>query len=101
MDKLPFIIEIWDAFSQKLLGIMKLSLTKIKKGFMIQNQLNEIAIKTNLFPTIIHKGEFNITDIGGKKVGYCDIHAAIGTSSQLDTHFNQTNPWKTTTLPEK
>ena len=91
MDKIPFIIECWDAYENNFLGMIKLNLLKIKKGFILNGQLNEMAIKTNLLPTIIEKGKFPILNISGNRIGSCILCAAIGTSAQLDCHLNQTN----------
>lgn len=60
MDKVPFIIEFWGAVSNQFLGFIKINLSKIKKGFMLQGRLNEIAIKSSLLPIIIQKGEVNV-----------------------------------------
>lgn len=68
---------------------------------MINNKLNQTAIKTNLFPTIIHKGSTMITDISGNKVGTCHLNAAIGTCGQLDTHLNQTNRFVSPQVPSQ
>ena len=99
MDKMPLIIEFWNAYTNKFIGMIKINLSKIKKGFMINNKLNETAIKTNLFPTIIHKGSTIITDISGNKVGTCHLNAAIGTCGQLGTHLNQTNRFVSPEVP--
>ncbi len=40
MDKLPFIVEFWGAVTNQFLGFIKISLAKIKKGFMLQGRLN-------------------------------------------------------------
>jgi len=56
MDKLPFIIEFWGAISNQFLGFIKINLTKIKRGFMLQGRLNEIALKSSLMPIIIQNG---------------------------------------------
>ena len=65
MDKVPFIIEFWGAVSNQFLGFFKVNLTKIKKGFMLQGRLNEIAIKSSLLPIIIQKGEIAIESVNG------------------------------------
>ncbi len=44
-------------------------MSKIKKGFMLQGRLNEIAIKSSLLPIIIEKGEVNVEDVNGEKSG--------------------------------
>ena len=90
MDKTPIIIEFWDSINSKFLGIFKVNLNKIKKGFLLNNQLNQISIKTNLLPTVIHRGTIAIKDVSDVETGKCDIYAAIGTSSQLNTYFNET-----------
>ena len=90
MDKIPFIIEFWDVVTSKFLGIIKLNLGKIKKGFILNNRLNEIGIKTNLLPTTIIRGRVPLLDISESSVGSSQIYAAIGTSSQLNTHLNET-----------
>ena len=45
------------------MGVVKLSLAKIHKGFILEGRLNELAIKTSLLPTVIHKGIHKITDL--------------------------------------
>lgn len=61
---------------------------KIRKGFILEGKLNEIAIKTSLFPTIVHKGPMTIADLNGKGCGLCFLHAAIGTVSQSEAYLN-------------
>lgn len=56
MDKLPMIVEFWDCVTGKFLGLMKIVLGKIKKGFLLNNRLNSLSIKTNLLPTAIYRG---------------------------------------------
>ncbi len=65
MDKVPFLIEFWGAVSNQFLGFIKINLNKIKKGFMLQGRLNEIAIKSSLLPIIIQKGDANIENVNG------------------------------------
>ena len=65
MDKVPFLIEFWGAVSNQFLGFIKINLNKIKKGFMLQGRLNEIAIKSSLLPIIIQKGDVNIENVNG------------------------------------
>lgn len=65
MDKLPFIVQFWGAVTNQFLGFIKIDLNKIKKGFMLQGRLNEIAIKSNLMPIIIQKGEVWIENVNG------------------------------------
>jgi hypothetical protein len=65
MDKVPFIIEFWGAVSNQFLGFIKINLNNIKKGFMLQGRLNEIAIKSSLLPIIIQKGDVNIENVNG------------------------------------
>lgn len=71
MDKMPFIVEFWDCVTSKFLGLAKISLTKIKKGFMLNGRLNAISIKTNLFPTVIHRGYLSLKDISDADIGQC------------------------------
>lgn len=66
MHKTPFIIEFWSSSQNKFLGLVKIDLTKIKQGFLLQDRLNEMAIKTNIVPTIIAKGKIPITDLFDK-----------------------------------
>lgn len=60
MDKLPFIVEFWGAVTNQFFGFIKIDLSQIKRGFMLQGRLNEIAVKSNLMPIIIQKGEISI-----------------------------------------
>ncbi len=46
--------------------MIKIKLSKIKKGFLLDGRMNETAIKTNMMPTIIHKGMIQIVDLNGK-----------------------------------
>lgn len=89
MGKTPFILEFWNSSQNKFLGLIKLDLKKIKQGFMLEGRLNEIAIKTNMLPTTIHRGEFGISNLEDKPVGQCSIYAGIGTSNQLNLYLNQ------------
>lgn len=69
MNKIPFILEFWSATDEELLGVIKLPLGKIQKGFMLDGRLNELAIKTSLLPTVIHKGSHAIVSLIDKPVG--------------------------------
>lgn len=63
MGKVPFIVEFWGAADNKFLGLLKLNLSKIKHGFLLNDTLNEMAIKTSLLPTTIHRGTATITSL--------------------------------------
>jgi hypothetical protein len=88
MNKIPFILEFWGANDGELLGVIKLSLAKIQKGFMLDGRLNELAIKTSLFPTVIHKGKHAIFSLTDKPVGECYLAAHIGTAAQIQSYLN-------------
>lgn len=66
MNKTPFIIEFWSAVNNKFIGLIKINLHKIKEGFILQDRLNEIAIKTNILPTTIERGDLKILDLSDK-----------------------------------
>jgi hypothetical protein len=51
------------------LGITKIDLAKIEKGFILEGTLNEVAIKTSLLPTVIHKGNISINNLLDQPVG--------------------------------
>lgn len=63
------ILEFWDVSDGSLIGIIKLSLIKIQKGFLLDGRLNEVAVKTSLLPTVIHNGPHTITSLVDKTVG--------------------------------
>lgn len=75
--------------SNKFIGLIRLDLSKIKNGFLLQDRLNEIAIKTNILPTTIQRGEVKIIDLMDTQVGLCNLYAGIGTSNQLNLYLNQ------------
>lgn len=88
MNKIPLILEFWGAVDGELLGIVKLSLAKIYKGFILEGRLNELAIKTSILPTVIEKGYVPVTTLIDKPVGQCYISAHIGTTAQMQGYLN-------------
>lgn len=85
---MPFIVQFWSAVTNQFLGFIKIDLSKIKKGFMLQGRLNEIAIKSSLMPIIIQKGEIWIESVNAERSGECCIYAGIGTSAQIGLYLN-------------
>ncbi len=69
MNKIPFILEFWSTVEGNFIGMLKISLSQIYKGFVLEGRLNELAIKTSLLPTVIHKGFLPIMDLSDKKIG--------------------------------
>ena len=92
MNKIPFILEFWDAVDSQFLGVIKLSLSKIYQGFLLEGRLNEIAVKTSLLPTAIHKGHINITNLSNQGCGSCNLQAFIGTTAQIQSHITNPKP---------
>lgn len=68
--------------------MIKIPLQKIFKGFILDGRLNEMAIKTSILPTVIHKGTISITSLVEKPVGECHLQAHIGTTSQLQSYLS-------------
>lgn len=57
MDKLPYIIEIRNTRDkEKLIGVVKISLEKIKSAYLLNGVINERVIKANMMPIIIFQG---------------------------------------------
>lgn len=38
MDTVPFIVEVWDTRKEALVGLIKISLSKVKQGFLMAGQ---------------------------------------------------------------
>ena len=88
MNKIPFILQFWNAVTSELLGITKIDLAKIQHGFILEGRLNELAIKTSLLPTVIHKGSISINNLLDLPIGQCYLQAHIGTTSQIQSYIN-------------
>ena len=40
MKKTPFLVEFWDAVESSFLGLVKINLSKIYEGFLLEGRLN-------------------------------------------------------------
>ena len=85
-------MEFWDAVDNQFLGVIKLSFSKIYQGFLLEGRLNEIAVKTSLLPTAIHKGHTNVTNLSNQVCGNCNLQAFIGTTAQIQSHISNPKP---------
>jgi hypothetical protein len=88
MNKIPFLIEFWNAVDNEFLGVIKVPLAQIHKGFIFEGKLNEMAIKTSILPTVIHKGTVSITTLADQRTGECYFAAHIGTTSQIQSYIS-------------
>lgn len=68
MNKIPFLLEFWGG-DQQLLGLVKLPLSKVHQGFVLDGRLNEVAVKTSLTPTVVQKGLLAVKDLSDAVVG--------------------------------
>jgi hypothetical protein len=89
MDRVPFIVEVWDSRKNAFIGVAKVDLNKIKQGFLIGNAyINEKAVKANVLPTTIFKGNVDVQNLKKAVVGESWMIVMIGTSSQVNTYIN-------------
>ncbi len=72
--------------------MIKLSLGKDQKGFILDGRLNELAIKTSLLPTVIYNGIHPIISLTDKPVGECCLNVRIGTPAQIQSYLNSPKP---------
>ena len=91
MAKVPFLIEIWNpnASTNKFIGIVKIPLDNIYRGFVLNGKPNEMAIKTNIVPTVIFDGNSKIYNLHDEHIGSIPVFASIGTPLQIDTFLNK------------
>lgn len=89
MDKVPFIVEFWDTKKNAFIGTARVDLIKVKQGFLMAGaHINEKAIKANVLPTVVHRGNIELSNLKKETVGEAWMHVMIGTSSQLNTYLN-------------
>lgn len=90
MDKVPFIIEFWDTRKNAFIGVMKIGLHKIKQGFLVGGkEVNWWAVRVNVEPTVLFRGELPIQDLKGVNAGKGYVKVMIGTATQVNTYINE------------
>ena len=90
MDRVPFIVEVWDTRKNAFIGLAKVNLSKVKQGFLLGGQhINEKAVRANLLPTTVFKGTIELQNLKQSNVGEAWIQVLIGTSNQISTFLNE------------
>ena len=90
MDKLPYIVEVRNTRDKdKLIGVVKISLEKIKSAYLINGSITEKVIKANVMPVIILQGETDIEELKGEVRGQANINLLLGTGEQISNYLNQ------------
>jgi hypothetical protein len=59
---------------------------------VLEGRLNEVAVKTSLLPTVVHKGTLPVTDLSDKVIGQSSMSVYIGTTGQLQAHLAVPKP---------
>lgn len=90
MDRVPFIVEVWDTRKNAFIGLLKVDLSKIKQGFLLGGQhINEKAVRANILPTTVFKGPIDLQNLKKTQVGEAWMQVLIGTSAQISTYMNE------------
>ena len=52
MDRVPFIVEVWDTRKNAFIGLAKVNLSKVKQGFLLGGQHIKLADSYYLIGTV-------------------------------------------------